>query len=110
MKKFGILFLKIISVVLLLLLIVGLGGWTYFKSNLLNFEKDYDEKITFNTLISNGESILDRNSNGRVDVYEDHRRSLDERVEDVFSQMSVEERVERIAAPLPYALGDIFRL
>ena len=106
MKKFGILFLKIISVILLLGLIVGLGGWTYFKSNLLNFEKDFDEKTSFNTLASYGESILDRNSNGRVDVYEDHRRSLDERVEDVFSQMTVEEKLHLLkGSGLSSAMG-----
>lgn len=39
-----------------------------------------------------GLTIRDRNKNGRLDVYEDPRRSLDERVEDLLAQMTLEEK------------------
>lgn len=39
-----------------------------------------------------GLTVRDRNKNGRLDVYEDPRRSIDERVEDLLAQMTLEEK------------------
>ena len=35
---------------------------------------------------------IDYNKNGRKDIYEDSKRSVDERVEDLLKQMTVEEK------------------
>lgn len=41
---------------------------------------------------ANGLIVRDRNKNGRLDAYEDPTRPLDERVEDVLAQMTLEEK------------------
>jgi beta-glucosidase len=44
------------------------------------------------TLVTDGFTFRDLNKNGRLDVYEDHRRPIEERVEDLLSQMTLEEK------------------
>jgi beta-glucosidase len=44
------------------------------------------------TLTQDGFSFRDLNKNGRLDPYEDSRRPIDERVEDLLSQMTLEEK------------------
>jgi len=43
-------------------------------------------------LTEDGFTFRDLNKNGRLDPYEDSRRSIDERVEDLLSQMTLEEK------------------
>ncbi len=45
------------------------------------------------TLTQDGVTFRDLNKNGRLDIYEDPRRPLEERVEDLLSQMTLEEKV-----------------
>ena len=40
-------------------------------------------------------SFRDLNKNGRLDPYEDPRRPISERVEDLLSQMTLEEKADR---------------
>ena len=44
------------------------------------------------TLTEDSFTFRDLNKNGRLDPYEDSRRPIDERVEDLLSQMSLEEK------------------
>ena len=44
------------------------------------------------TLTQDGVSFRDLNKNGKLDVYEDPRRPIEERVEDLLSQMTLEEK------------------
>lgn len=44
------------------------------------------------TLVEDGLTFRDLNKNGRLDVYEDNRRPIEERVEDLLSQMMLEEK------------------
>jgi beta-glucosidase len=44
------------------------------------------------TLTQDGFNFRDLNKNGRLDPYEDSRRPVDERVEDLLSQMTLEEK------------------
>jgi beta-glucosidase len=44
------------------------------------------------TLVEDGLTFRDLNKNGRLDVYEDNRRPIEERVEDLLSQMTLEEK------------------
>jgi beta-glucosidase len=44
------------------------------------------------TLAEDGFTFRDLNKNGRLDVYEDNRRPIEERVEDLLSQMTLEEK------------------
>ena len=93
MKKGLKIGLKILGGIVLLLLIAGLIGWMYVKSSFLNFEDDYAEKTDFEEITMDGYTFLDRNGNGKLDVYEDDRQSTDERVEDLLSQMTLEEKI-----------------
>ncbi|MBS1812818.1 MAG: glycoside hydrolase family 3 C-terminal domain-containing protein [Acidobacteria bacterium] len=47
----------------------------------------------------NGLLFKDLNKNGKLDVYEDWRRSLDERVNDLVAQMTIEEKAGLMVGP-----------
>lgn len=47
----------------------------------------------------NGLLFKDLNKNGKLDVYEDWRRSIDERVNDLVSQMTIEEKAGLMVGP-----------
>ncbi|MEJ2005201.1 MAG: glycoside hydrolase family 3 protein [Cyclobacteriaceae bacterium] len=79
-----------------LIVILGIGAlssWLYLKSTFLDFEDDYAENTEIETITIDGYSFLDRNSNGELDAYEDDRLSTEERVEDLLSQMTTEEKI-----------------
>ena len=50
-------------------------------------------------LQSNGLLFKDLNKNGKLDVYEDWRRPLDERVNDLVAQMTIEEKAGLMVGP-----------
>ena len=85
--------LIVIGSLLLLILIAGIGGWMYLKSTFFNFESDYVENLNINELTIDGYTFMDRNGNGELDIYEDDRKSIDERADDLLSQMTLEEKI-----------------
>ena len=93
MKKFlkwtGI----ILGSLIVLAAIAGFGGWMYLKSTFLNFEKDYAENLDLKEITVDGYTFLDRNGNGQLDIYEDDRRTIEERANDLLSQMTLEEKI-----------------
>ncbi|THD68985.1 beta-glucosidase [Robertkochia marina] len=93
MKKALKITLWVLGSILVILVIAGVSGWIYLSSSLLNFEKAYTEKREFEELTVEGYTFLDRNSNGKLDVYEDTRAPMSERVEDVMRQMTMEEKI-----------------
>jgi beta-glucosidase len=93
MKKVLRVSLKILGVIVLLTVLAGLAGWWYLSSNFISFEKNYTEKNEIKELTIDGYTFLDRNGNGELDIYEDDRKSTDERVEDILSQMTLEEKI-----------------
>ena len=93
MKKFIKITLKILVVLIILLIIAGGIGWYYMKSNLMDFEGDYTQKLNFKEVKVEDYTFLDRNGNGKLDIYEDDRKSINERIEDVLSQMTIEEKI-----------------
>ena len=79
---------------LLVLLIIGSAiTWTYLRSSYLDFEDGYKEQTSFTELNLNGETFLDRNNNGKLDIYENPNEPLEKRVSDVLSQMTLEEKL-----------------
>jgi len=84
---------KVILVLVILILIIGLGGWLYIKSKVLDFEGDYVENLDLKEMTIQGFTFLDRNGNEKLDIYEDNRRSTDERVSDLLEQMTIEEKI-----------------
>ncbi|MDC6389101.1 glycoside hydrolase family 3 C-terminal domain-containing protein [Maribacter sp. PR1] len=93
MRKILRITLKTFGVILVILIVSGLLGWWYVSSQFLNFEDDYTEKEEIPKLTIDGYTFLDRNENGVLDVYEDDRVSIADRVEDLLSQMTLEEKI-----------------
>lgn len=85
--------LKLLGGIALLTLLAGLGTWWYLSTTFLSFEKNHVEKKDFKELTIDDYTFLDRNENGNLDVYEDNRKSTEERVEDLLAQMTLEEKI-----------------
>ena len=51
------------------------------------------------TLIEENIPFRDLNKNGKLDIYEDSRQPVDARVEDLLSQMTLEEKVGQMFHP-----------
>jgi len=108
MKKKLFLALKILGVLVLLLVLAGFFGFRYIKSTFLNFEKDYVERTDFNELTVDGYAFLDRNDNGKLDVYEDDRQPLEVRVDDALSKMTSEEKIHLLkGSGIASAMGQV---
>ncbi len=89
-----------------LFVIAGLVGWLYLSSKFLNFEKDYAENRDLKELTIDGYKFPDRNGNGKLDIYEDDRRSIEERAGDLLSQMTTEEKIHLLkGSGLASAMG-----
>jgi beta-glucosidase len=86
-KKLNV-YLKILLALLVVVILTSAIGTYWVNSSFLDFENDYVEKTDFKELTSEGYIFLDRNGNQILDVYEDNRRLIDERVEDLLMQMN----------------------
>ncbi|MEM8927607.1 MAG: glycoside hydrolase family 3 C-terminal domain-containing protein [Bacteroidota bacterium] len=106
MKKKLILVLKILGVLILLLGLTAFFGFRYFNNTFLKFEKDFAERTDFEELRANGHTYWDRNGNGALDIYEDNRQSIEARVADALSQMTLEEKIHLLkGSGLASAMG-----
>ncbi len=93
-------------IITILTAIVGFIAWRHMQSNFFNFEGDYVERFDFKEMTADGYTFLDRNDNGKLDTYEDDRKPIAERVEDVLSQMTIEEKIHLLkGAGLASAVG-----
>ncbi len=108
MKRILKITLIILSSLILLAVILGFLGYNYFNSTFLSFEDDYVENVQLQKLTLDGYTFLDRNGNGELDVYEDDRRATEERVADVLSQMTLEEKIHLLkGSGLASAMGAV---
>ena len=91
-----------------LLLLIGLIGWLYVKATFLDIEGDFAEKTAIPEITIDGHTFLDRNANQQLDVYEDARKPINERVTDALSQMTLEEKIHLLkGSGLASALGRV---
>jgi len=98
--------LKVLAGLIVLLLFVGLGGWLWLRSTFLNFENDYEEKMSFSSLNDESFVYLDRNENGKLDPYEDNRLPIEERIENLLELMTIEEKIHLLkGSGIASALG-----
>lgn len=80
----------------LLLIILFIAGATYFWQNIrpeINTRRNLSllaEEAP--TLTRDGITFRDLNKNGKLDIYEDPRRPIEERIEDLLAQMTLEEK------------------
>ena len=91
-KSLKIALISIVSV-LLIVIIAGVAAWLYLGAKFLNFEKKYAENQDLKEVTIDGYKFLDRNGNGKLDIYEDDRKSIEERATDLLSQMTTEEKI-----------------
>ena len=86
--------LKFLAYLLIGLIVIGLlvgvfyyAKWSIASSN--NLKLLGAEAIT---LVHDGHEYRDLNKNGKLDIYEDSRVSIDERINDLIDQMNIEEK------------------
>ena len=104
-KKFFVLFLylngmkKLLSSIKVLGTLVALAFlflflcYHYFNTTFLSFEEEYNQQVDLKKITKEGISFVDRNQNGILDPYEDARLTVEERVLDVLSRMTPEEKI-----------------
>ena len=94
MNKFFKISLKILAGLFIAIVIVGTVGWFYLYRSLLNIDGvDPLEEVLTQELTVDDFTFIDRNKNGKLDVYEDSRKDIKDRVEDLLSQMTLEEKL-----------------
>lgn len=85
--------LKILTCIIVILGIIALCGWLYVKSAYLDFEDGFPENDDLKEVTISNYTFLDRNSNNKLDPYEDDRLSIGERVDNLISLMTIEEKI-----------------
>jgi len=97
MKKFLKILLKVILVIIGLILIVAIIGFIYVNKSFLNIDKkDKYSKVEIKEITIDGHTFKDLNRNGILDIYEDDRQPVEARVNDVLSQMTLEEKIRLV--------------
>jgi beta-glucosidase len=87
-------FLIVLGSLIVLALIAGGIGYYYLKSSFISFDyKDAMQDEPIPELTLDGYTFSDLNRNGELDLYEDFRVSLGDRVEDVLGQMTTQEKI-----------------
>lgn len=90
MKKF----LKVIGYILAVLLIIGLLTYGFFYFKWSNTSKTNLAQLgdSAPSLSINNHTFRDLNKNGQLDIYEDSRAALNDRVDNLLGQMTLEEK------------------
>ena len=76
-----------------LILLTAFFCYHYIDNTFINFENEYVEKTNFRVLNIEGHTFLDRNDNGSLDIYEDDRESIENRVNNLLSLMTLDEKI-----------------
>ena len=97
MKKFWKILFRVLLSLIGLAVTVALIAAIYTNSNILSPDKKERFKgVEIEEITENGYTFRDLNRNGELDIYEDDRNSLEERVNDLLSQMTVEEKIRTL--------------
>src|SRR5205809_552496 len=83
---------KIRSIFIFCIAIAAVTIMLSYKPSVKNFIPGEAQKNSTHLIIVNEETFRDLNKNGKLDVYEDTRQSIEARINDVLSQMSIEEK------------------
>jgi len=102
MKKF----FKIIMYFIIGIIILAIIGFIAVKIHfgLLN-RKAKEQLSEIKTITENGFSFRDLNKNGQLDVYEDSRADIENRISDLIKQMTIEEKAGMMWHP-PISVGE----
>ena len=93
MKKKKIFFFKLTGAFIVLIFVASICSFWYVNKTFISFEDGYDNRTDILELTIDGYTFLDRNSNSTLDVYEDDREAIADRVLDVLSQMTLQEKI-----------------
>ena len=76
-----------------MIFVASICSFWYVNKTFISFEDGYDNRTDILELTIDGYTFLDRNSNSTLDVYEDDREAIADRVLDVLSQMTLQEKI-----------------
>ncbi len=94
MKKTLKTVLKVLLSILGLLIVIAIIAAFYINSTFINIDKkDKYKGVEIKEITSNGFTFRDMNRNGELDIYEDSRKSIKERTNDLLSQMTLDEKI-----------------
>ncbi len=94
MKKALRIFLKVLLSIVALVVVLVVAAGLYFNHTIINSERgDRYKGPPIEEMTENGYTFKDLNRNGALDTYEDARQSLDNRAEDLLSQLTMEEKI-----------------
>ena len=94
MKKTLKIALRVLLSILGLALLAVVGVGLYFNSNVINSEKkDKFKGPDIEEITIDGYTFRDLNRNGELDIYEDSRKPLEERANNLLSQMTQDEKI-----------------
>lgn len=80
----------VVGLILILLMITGFIGYNRISAKVKN---NYDKLGSKAEILNvDGVNFRDLNKNGKLDIYEDSRKAIEDRVNDLVSQMTVEEK------------------
>ncbi len=86
--------LKVVLSILGLALLIVISTGFYFNSNVINIEKkDTYENTDIKEITDKGYTFRDLNRNSELDIYEDTRKPVEERANDLLSQMTQDEKI-----------------
>ncbi len=94
MKKTLKILVRVLIAVLGLAVVIVIAAALYFNSNIINSEKRGKYKgPDIKEITDKDYTFRDLNRNDELDIYEDARLSLDERANDLLSQMTLDEKI-----------------
>ena len=95
------------TLLILFSIVAGLAlviiGFVFFSNQKLKWEAEDYNYGPAPLLQVRGFEYRDLNKNGRLDIYEDHRKSVEDRVEDLLSQMTIEEKAAQLFHPFLFS-------
>jgi beta-glucosidase len=97
MKKILKTILIVLASTLGLVVVIAVAGTLWINSNLINpGKKDTCKGNEIKEITVDGFTFRDLNRNNELDIYEDSRRSIDERADDLLSQMTPDEKLNML--------------
>ncbi len=94
MKKILKIILKVLLSIVGLIVVIAIIAAIYINKTFLNIDKkDKFKNEEIKEITTDGYTFRDLNRNGQLDIYEDSRKSLDERADDLLSQMTPDEKI-----------------
>ncbi len=97
MKKSIKILLWVLGSLLGLLIIIAISGYLWVNASIVNVEKaPFYDGTDIQVISVDGFSFRDLNGNGELDIYEDSRASMEDRLDNLLSQMTPEEKIRML--------------